>query len=265
MNQTATATSMRSILEAIVSKTEPSRVGLEALHRLAAVAVAGDEAQDAVADFMETVISATRRNGAASAQALLALPDAELVAITRHRLRQHAVGRRPLWALLKSLREHVKACLDAGLPPPIEPPSTLLRGDRLASDLVAAATAYTLAFEPDVDQTPAGIAKHLLNAYFKPTDEPGTEVTDAQTQARRNHDALKVSADLREHLGPDLLRLLRSRHQGLGLAEIAARERIAVSTAHARIQAAIERLREYTLAARTSRETGRLALLLLAD
>ncbi len=257
-------TDLKHLFEAIAADRNPDQAGLDTLRSFARCAVGGDEGDDAVFDLIETTLKATRIGGSASAQRLLRLPDSELVAVVRFRLRQAAVGRRPLWALLKSITEHVRAAIDVGLaPPPAEPPSTLLRGDRLGGDLVAAAVSYIYSFKPDVERTPSTIAKHLISQYFK-VEGATDDTADAETQVRRGRDALRISRELRQHLGSDLLRLLRYRHQGIGLAEIAENENIAVSTVHDRIQTAIEHLREHTRRTRTSKETGRLMLALLS-
>lgn len=97
------------------------------------------------------------------------------------------------------------------------------------------------------------------------TIDDHVEPTDIETEVRRQHDAPLVARDLKRELGPDLLRLLRFRLQGLGFAAIAEHEQVGLATVHSRVQQALERLRAHAKRTRTSEETGRLALLLIAS
>lgn len=92
-------------------------------------------------------------------------------------------------------------------------------------------------------------------------DEP----CDIEADVRRHHDAPLVARDIKEALGPDLLRLLRFRLQGLGFVAIAEQENIATSSVHARVMTALGVLKAHANRTRTSEETGRLALLLIAS
>jgi hypothetical protein len=89
--------------------------------------------------------------------------------------------------------------------------------------------------------------------------------TDIEAEVRRQHDVPIVARALSEELGPDLLRLLRFRLQGFGFSAIAKQENLAPSSVHARVMTALAVLRDYANRTRTSEETGRLALLLLAS
>lgn len=91
-----------------------------------------------------------------------------------------------------------------------------------------------------------------------------SDPVDIEVDVRRQHDVPLVARDLRHELGPDLLRLLRLRLQGHGFAAIAEEEQVGIATVHGRVQQAIERLKAHARRTRTSEETGRLALLLLA-
>ncbi|MCC6334292.1 MAG: hypothetical protein IT380_09930 [Myxococcales bacterium] len=221
----------------------------------------GDEADDAAGSFLETTVRATKNGSAASAEALLDLPDDELRKVIAHRIRQHAVQQRPLWGLTKALRGHVAEALEHGLPPaPLAPPPGLLHGERLSSSLVARATSFFLDAEPELERTPAAITKRLIAVYHVP---PAREVEAAgfDDDLRRHRDARVLAADIREVLGPEFVSVLRHRLAGLGFEAIAEREGIAVSTAHARHQAAVERLRAFNRQVRSSHETARVALL----
>jgi hypothetical protein len=247
-------------LEAITENRSPNQADLDVLLGLARGTV-GDEAEDAAAAFLETTVRATATGRAASAQRLLALGADELPRVVRHRIKQHALQGRPRWALTKALRALVGQVLSEPLPPaPIAPPASLARGDRLHAALVAEAVAFFLRAEPDLDRTPAAVAARLLAVYLVP---PPAEVEHQSfgDELRRGRDAAVLAADIREVLGPQLLRVLRYRQEGLGFEAIAEREQIAVSTAHGRYQAAVERVRAFSRRTQNSYETSRLALL----
>lgn len=251
---------LRSFFEALTAGRSPTQADLDALMALARQAV-GDEADDAAASFFETTLRAKANDGAGSAKALLALPDDQLRKVVRHRLTQHATRQRPLWGLAKALRRHVADALERGLPPsPTAPPLSLLCGERISSALVATATAYHLSAEPELERTPAAIARRLINTYHVP---PAHDVEPAgfDDELRHHLDAQALAADIREALGSSLVRILRHRLAGLGFAAIAEREGIAVSTAHGRLHAAVTRLRAVIQRVGGSDETERMALL----
>lgn len=193
---------LRSLFETIANtNNNPNQAGIDALRRLASSSLGG-QADDAVAEFLATTVNGTRTGGSASANKLLELADAELVAVVRYRLGQHAAQAH------RAARRRAR----------------------------------------QLEQAP-----HVA-----------AEPVDIETEVRRRHDAGRLAADLRRSLGEDLVRLIRARLRGTGLADLAAREGVATSTIHGRLALAIERLKSHSRLTGSSRETGALVAALLA-
>lgn len=254
---------LRSLFEALSVGRPPTQADLDVLTGLAARAI-GAEHHDAVADFLVTTMEATHEGRAASAARLLDLPDAELVAVVRHRLRQHAQQRHPRRRLFRAIRAHVVNAIarPGALGEPAAPLSLLNQG-RLSGELVSAATHHLLSTEPSLRRAPSAIAASLMAAYFS-GEEQEHHGCSASDDIHIGLDAVVAAAELRAALGPELVRVVKHRHRGLSLSEISKLEGVAVSTAHARVQQAVCRIQDHIRQTGTDTETGRLAMTLLA-
>ena len=250
---------LRSFLEALAADRSPSAADLDALNALAARAL-GEEHEDAAADFIVTTLEATRAGGrSASATLLLDLPDRELVAVVRHRLRQKAQQRLPRRRLFRAIRAHVAdaLCRPSTGTETISPVS-LLKGERLCCESVGAATDHVLATEPGTPRSASIIAARLMTAYFSTAEHE-----ESSTDVQLGLDAATVAAEFRAALDPELLRVVKHRSRGLALQEIAQLEGVATSTVHARVRQAVLWLRRHATLAGVDIETGRTVMAML--
>lgn len=228
------------------------------LHQLArqvlrAGAASAADVDDAVADLLCDLVA--RRGQRGSITELLRLESGALLAALRKRVVQvRAASLGSKSRLVKTLRSHVAAALEAELPACEAPPLTLIVGDRLSGHLVRQAVGHLLA-RADGERSVRELASELVRAYF--TDraddvraaahgegDPGPE-----TEALRRVDAERHLDQLRDRLGPELARAVGLRAQGRTLAEIGR-----ASTVHERLGKAVATAREHVREHELTRE-----------
>jgi hypothetical protein len=171
-------------------------------------------------------------------------------------MQQVVAERSPQRRLVKQLREAVRRAQRLGLPEAAEwPPPTLLAHNRLTSAAVAAATAWLLK-QPGAPAAGdvAGLVDALRARYF----DVGAAHQLSEQRAVDPVEVRQAANRVRAQLTTDQLYAVRARLRGESLASLGARAGIGVSSAHARVQAAIEATR--AAIADVDRETGESAL-----
>lgn len=265
------AAALRRFLEDLTHGKRISRLP-ETLRRLGRrvarrMGLPGGEAtsDDLVAELLaRLVVRGGARRGRVGCEDLLALDDVALVGSMCHRLRQIGCEASPRWRLVRALRSHVRCALEDGLPAEaMELPDGLHRSGRLSKERVASAVSWLVEHER-VPRSITPLTRRLLTRYL-PEPREERDVDELPTATRAADHGLAREADaFRERLKALLsaaeLALLLHRRAGRGLAELAARQCVAVSTVHARVELATARLRAVVLETGETPETVTLAL-----
>lgn len=244
--------------------------GFASLRRLAIQAIArtpqsGDAA--AVDDLVAAFLSDLAHGKGVTP--LLNGDEAALEAGTRRRLRELAAEAGPQWLLVKALRQHVGDALDNLPPAPAAAPLDLTEAGQLSSARIAEACAWLLAQPERPARERKALAAALLTRYFggqvlgAGLSMRGDEDDRPDELVRRQHDAYRIADRLVTYLGPSLSSVLMRHLAGHTLTEIAKADGCAISTVHARLAQAREKVVPIVRRSASTRTAG-LALGVLA-
>jgi len=236
------------LLDVIAGRSAPRSGIARGLRRLAAKALwaakggreaSPDEVDDLVQEFLvKMLVLRTRRGADALAKEWGSMPAPKLYGYVRTMLKNLAVEANPAWDTQRALRDVVKAALSKGLPVASGLPSTLEKDGRFARLLVAAACAELVDRGASCE---AGVLTSALMAEYELGTTNGVEVdsVDIVASTPTALDELSVRAGgasltnaLEAALGKASLAVLQARRKGM--AEVARRLGVAVSTAYAR-------------------------------
>lgn len=261
MNTLGTA-ELRSFLSALGGRGALGGLGAPAarlppdLLRMAAGVVHGDReaAQDLVGDLVVDLLE--RRGQAGSVGHLLELDEPDLRAALRRRLLQvRASNLGSKSRLIKALRAHVAASLEAELPVVEALPLTLVVADRLNARLVRQAIAFLLTRPDAPPREPRALVAELLALYFTARQDEvraaahGEGDAGHEAEVLRRVDADRHVAQLSDRLGTELSCVVGLRAQGRTLAEIGT-----ASTVHEQLGKAISKAVEHVRKHELTRE-----------